>query len=81
MSTLDKSIGKLGNGYIVTLDSGETIFKLHSHENNPVVKPQDLGLTWRENGELKIGAVFNGGAEVFQDKVMLMARCHQGSRW
>jgi len=80
MNTLDASIQKLGNGSVITLDSGETVFKLHSYENNPIVKPQDLGLTWRENGELKIGAVFNGGAEVFQDKVMLMARCNQGYR-
>ena len=75
---LENSITKLGEGTVVTLDSGEVVFKLASFENNPIVKPQDLGLTWYENGELKIGAVFNGGAEVFQDKVILMPRCHQG---
>ncbi|NQS98203.1 MAG: hypothetical protein HQ591_07105 [candidate division Zixibacteria bacterium] len=53
-------------------------FKLDSFENNPIVKPQDLGLTWHEDDELKIGAVFNGGACIFQDKVILMPRCHQG---
>ena len=27
---------------------------------------------------MEIGAVFNGGAEVFQDRVIVMPRCHQG---
>jgi len=77
-TTLDRSVQEIGDGSVVLLDSGETIFKLDSFENNPIVKPQDLGLTWHEKGELKIGAVFNGGAEVFQDKVILTPRCHQG---
>jgi len=72
------SFEKLGDGEVIKIDSGETIFKLDSFENNPIVKPQDLGLTWHEKGELKIGAVFNGGAEVFQDKIMLTPRCVQG---
>jgi predicted GH43/DUF377 family glycosyl hydrolase len=75
---LDRTVQKLGDGKVIFLDSGESAFKMDSFENNPIVKPQDLGLTWHENGELKIGAVFNGGAEVFQDKVVLMPRCHQG---
>ncbi|MCK4476499.1 MAG: hypothetical protein KAU16_07205 [Methanophagales archaeon] len=75
---LDRTVQELGDGTVVLLDSGETVFKLDSHENNPIVKPQDIGLTWHENGVLKIGAVFNGGAEVFQDKVILTSRCHQG---
>ena len=77
MSALDKTILKLGEGSVVKLDSEEAIFKLDSFENNPIVKPQDLGFTWHENGELKIGAVFNGGAEMFQDKIILMPRCHK----
>lgn len=76
--TLDNFITKLGEGTVVSLDSGEVAFKLAPFENNPIVKPQDLGLTFYENGELKVGAVFNGGAEVFQDKVILTPRCHQG---
>jgi predicted GH43/DUF377 family glycosyl hydrolase len=75
---LDRSVQKLGDGAVVSLDSRERAFKLDSCENNPIIKPQDLGLTWYENGELKIGAVFNGGAEVFQDKIILTPRCHQG---
>ncbi len=78
MSALDRSVQELGDGTVILLDSGETVFKLDSHENNPIVKPQDIGLTWHENGGLKIGAVFNGGAEVFQDNVILAPRCHQG---
>jgi len=78
MSALDRSVQELGDGSVVLLDSGEALFKLDSFENNPIVKPQDIGLTWHENNELKIGAVFNGGAEVFQHKVILMPRCHQG---
>jgi len=77
-SGLDRTAQQLGDGTVVLLGSGESVFKLDSFENNPIVEPQELGLTWYENGELKIGAVFNGGAEVFQDKVILTPRCHQG---
>jgi len=77
-SALDRTVQNLGDGMIVLLDSGETVFKLDSLESNPIVQPTDLGLTWHENGQLKVGAVFNGGAEVFQDKVILLPRCHQG---
>jgi len=66
----------LGNGKVIEIESGETIFRLDSHEENPVVKPQDIGLTWKENGELRIGAVFNCGAEFFEDQVILLPRCH-----
>ena len=78
MTALDKSIQQLSNGSLVTLDNGEHIFKLGSFEGNPIIKPQDIGLTWHEGDELKIGAAFNGGAEVFQDRVIVMPRCHQG---
>ena len=77
MTTLDRNIQELSDGTVILFDSGETIFKLDSFENNPIVKPQDLGLTWHEKGELKIGAVFNGGAEVFQDKIIILPRCHK----
>ncbi len=77
-SAMDRTVQELSDGVVVSLDSGERAFKLDSCENNPIIKPQDLGLTWYENGELKIGAVFNAGAEVLQDKVILTPRCHQG---
>jgi predicted GH43/DUF377 family glycosyl hydrolase len=78
MSALDRSVQKLGDGETILLDSGKTIFKLDSFQNNPIVKPQDIGLTWQGDGELKVGAVFNSGAEVFQNKVILTPRCHKG---
>ena len=76
-TTLVRSVQELGDGTTVLLDSGETVFKLDSYEKNPVVKPQDIGLTWTEDGKSKIGAVFNGGAELFQDKIILTPRCHR----
>lgn len=36
---------KLGEGKIVRIESGETIFKLDSYEKNPIVSPQDPELT------------------------------------
>ena len=78
MTALDKSIQQLPNGSRITRDDGETIFKLDSFEGNPIIKPQDIGLTWHADDVLKIGAVFNGGAEVFQNKVVIMPRCHRG---
>ena len=77
---LDKSIQQLSNGSVVTLHNGEHIFKLGSFEGNPIIKPQDIGLTWHEDNELKIGAAFNGGAAIFQNRVILMPRCHQKYR-
>jgi predicted GH43/DUF377 family glycosyl hydrolase len=70
----------LGDGRVEELESGHTIFILDSYEKNPIVKPQDIGLTWYENEELKTGAVFNGGAEYFEDQVILLPRCHRNYR-
>jgi len=78
--SFNQTIQKLGDGEIILLDSGDTIFKMDSFRDNPVVKPQYLGLIWDEDGKLKIGAVFNPGAEIFQDKIILLPRCHQGYR-
>ena len=68
---------KLGEGRVIKTNIGETIFKLDSYEKNPIIKPRNLGLTWNENSEMKIGAVFNGGAELFEDKIILLPRCHK----
>lgn len=75
-SSLDRSVARLGDGKVIEMGSGDPLFSLDSYEGNPVVKPQDLGLTWYERGELRIGAVFNGGAEWFGEKLMLLPRCH-----
>lgn len=80
VSTLDRSVETLGKGSVIQLSSGESLFCLDSYPANPIVRPQDLGLTWYENSELKIGAVFNGGAEVFGEWVILTPRCHKGYR-
>lgn len=74
------SFENLGDGRVIETESGEAIFKLDSYEKNPIVKPQDIGLMWTENDKVKIGAVFNGGAEFFEDKVILLPRCHRNYR-
>lgn len=76
-SALDRTVRDLGEGSLVPLDSGQVLFKLDSHEANPVLTPQQFGLTWHVDGEPRIGAVFNGGAELFEDKVILLPRCHR----
>lgn len=70
----------IGEGKVLELESGEAIFKLDSYKGNPIVRPQDLGLTWREDEGRKIGAVFNAGAEFFQGKIILLPRCHRNYR-
>ena len=77
MSSLDRSIKELGGGNVARLASGESIFKLDSYPGNPIVKPQDIGLTWYEGEKLQTGAVFNPGAEILEDKVILLPRCHK----
>jgi len=79
-SALDRTVRDLGEGSLVPLDSGQVLFKLDSYEANPVVTPQQLGLVWDVDGERRIGAVFNGGAELFEDKVILLPRCHRDYR-
>ncbi len=76
MSELGNCIQELGDGEVIRIDSGEKIFKLDSYSHNPIIKPQDLGLTWYEDNVLKIGAVFNGGAELINNHILLLPRCH-----
>lgn len=73
----DQLVKKLGDGEVVQTAAGEKIFKMSPFEGNPIIKPQHLGLTWYEDGKLQTGAVFNGGAEYFNEKVILFPRCHQ----
>jgi len=79
-SSLDHTVKELGDGKVIQIAREEAIFKLDSYEKNPLVRPQDIGLTWQVKGKLKLGAVFNSGAEVFKNKVILMPRCHQRYR-
>jgi predicted GH43/DUF377 family glycosyl hydrolase len=76
MLEIYNGIQELGDGEVIRMDSGETIFKLDSYAHNPIIKPQDLGLTWHEDNVLKIGAVFNGGAELINNHILLLPRCH-----
>ncbi len=78
--SLDRTMRMLGDGEVVRLPSGELIFKLDSYEKNPVVRPQDIGLTWLEDDRQQIGAVFNGGAAVYRGRMILAPRCHRGYR-
>lgn len=77
---LNKVIKELEDGGTFKIDSKNSIFQLHSYIRNPIVKPQDVNLTWLEDGKLHIGAVFNGGAEIYNDKVILTPRCHKNYR-
>ena len=70
---------KFGSGEIIRVDN-KYLFKLSSFNGNPIVKPEDIGLVWEEDGKGKKGAVFNGGVEVFQNKIMLLPRCHKNYR-
>ncbi|TET78214.1 hypothetical protein E3J38_08900 [candidate division TA06 bacterium] len=78
ITSFDRTLETLGDGEVIATGSGKTIFRLASCEKNPVVKPQDIGLTWKEAGKTRIGAVFNAGVELFEEKVILAPRCHQG---
>jgi predicted GH43/DUF377 family glycosyl hydrolase len=74
---LNEKIENLDNGHIIKTKSGEYIFKLCSYSKNPIVTPKEIGLSWYENKKLKVGAVFNPGAEIYKDKIILFPRCHK----
>ena len=80
MKKLEGTVTALGDGEIVTLSGGRRLFRLSSYDGNPVVDPRGLGLVWEEDGEERVGAVFNGGAELLDGKVVLLPRCHRGYR-
>jgi predicted GH43/DUF377 family glycosyl hydrolase len=77
-ASLAKKIMRLGNGEVVKTKSKDVIFKLSCYRDNPVVEPRDLGLMWREQNKLNIGAVFNPGAEIYKNSIILLPRCHKG---
>jgi predicted GH43/DUF377 family glycosyl hydrolase len=76
-SNLNQKLKELGDGDTIKIKSKEFIFKLSHYKKNPIVRPQDIGLTWCENKKKKIGAVFNPGAEIYRDKIILLPRCHK----
>jgi len=65
-----------GWGGEISRVGGATLFKAASHPENPIVKPWDHGAVWIEDGQDKIGAIFNGGAERFNGKVVMAPRFH-----
>ena len=67
----------LGDGRIEKTESGQLLFVLDACERNPIVEPRAIGLSWYEDDELKTGAVFNGGAEYVDGRVILLPRCHR----
>jgi predicted GH43/DUF377 family glycosyl hydrolase len=76
-SDFNQFVKGLGDGEVVRTATGKKIFKMSPFEGNPVVKPQDIGLSWYKDGKLQTGAVFNGGAEIFEGKVVLLPRCQK----
>lgn len=74
---LDRTAVRLGDGEVIRLSSGESLFKLASHPDNPIISPEDLGLVWYEKEETQFGSVFNPGAELFHNRVVLTPRCHK----
>ncbi len=75
--SFDRLVKELGNGEVVRTELGENILKMDSYEGNPIIKPQDIGLSWYKDGKLQTGAVFNGGAEISEGKVILLPRCQK----
>lgn len=80
MKDLNELVRKLGDGELIEIDSKKALFKLDSYHENPIIKPEDLNLTWIEDGEVRTGAVFNGGAEIHEGEVILTPRCHRNYR-
>lgn len=77
MEAIIKTAENLGEGDIENTSSGEKLFRLSNYIGNPVIHPEEIGLTWEEDGEAKSGAVFNGGAELINGKIVIMPRCQQ----
>jgi len=71
-----KTAKKLGKGLVKETERG-VFFIISSYNGNPIIRPEDLGLKWVSNGKSYIGAVFNGGANIFKDRIIVMPRCHK----
>ncbi len=73
---LEEVYRESGDGDIVEVD-GKQVYKLGEYYHNPILKPWDLGLKWVENNIVRYGSVFNGGAAIYEDRVILMPRIHK----
>jgi len=68
---------KLGSGVLEKLKEDSHVFKLSSYRGNPIIKPEDFNLVWRVGGIKHIGSIFNGGATIYGNKIILAPRCHR----
>jgi len=73
---IKETVHKLGEGLIRNIGE-DKLFILSSYSGNPIIRPEELGLKWVLNNKLYTGAVFNGGACIFKNKIILMPRCHK----
>lgn len=76
MSNLNK-LRELEDGVLLRYHD-KYLYKLSSYVGNPILKPEDLRLMWWVDTKIMKGAVFNGGATIYEDKIILMPRCHMG---
>jgi len=72
-----KTFDNLGDGEIISINPNKRLFKLSSFHSNPIIKPQDFGLKGDKQDDWWPGAVFNPGAEVFNNGIVLTPRCHK----
>ena len=77
MKNIFETAKNLGEGDIRTTSSGKKAFCLSDFAGNPIIKPKEIGLNWQSNGEEMVGAVFNGGAELIDNKIVILPRCQQ----
>jgi len=61
-----------GDGEIIESKVVGKVFKLSSYNKNPILTPQVLNIT-KGNA-----AIFNPGAEIFENRIILVPRCHTG---
>lgn len=60
-----------GDGEIIESKIVGTVFKLSSYNKNPILTPQVLSITQGN------AAIFNPGAEIFENRIILAPRCHK----
>jgi len=79
VNQITKFAKSLREGEIISTKEGY-VLRLSSFERNPVLRPREIGLLWKDEEGTKEGAVFNPGAERFEDKIILLPRCHKNYR-
>lgn len=77
INPLDTTLSKLGDGLVETLKNSDIIFKLHSYSENPILQPEKYQQMWYEDSKLHYGAIFNAGAILYDNKVILIPRAQK----